>query len=140
MMKDIDEIRRSNMAMLEDQVGGATAAAKIYGCSQSQWSNWRLGAKDSKTGKRKGMRKESARSIEKAFGKPAGWLDIDRDVKDLVEPSPVTQEQRVILDLVDRLTTTQRRDLLRNLEQQIQANEELLAELEAVKRQGKLPG
>jgi hypothetical protein len=75
-MKDIDQIRRDNMAALESEAGGSTAAASRLGWSQSQWSNLRIGSQDSKTGKPRGMRKETARRIESAFGRPLGWLDV----------------------------------------------------------------
>lgn len=80
-MQDIDEIRRKAMEMLEQEVGGPVAAAARAGMSYSQWANLRSGAQDSKTGKPRGMRKETARKIEAAFGKAEGWLD----AADLVE-------------------------------------------------------
>lgn len=87
-MKDIDQIRRENMATLEQEAGGVTAAADRAGMSQSQWSNLRAGAVDSKTGKPRGMRKETARKIEITAGKPTGWLDLDHG---LLSPSSYTQ-------------------------------------------------
>ena len=74
-MKDIDEIRRENLRSIELEFGGPAGAAKQLGMSNSQFTNLRDGAKDSKTGKPRGMRKETARKIELAAGKPAGWLD-----------------------------------------------------------------
>jgi len=74
-MTDIDEIRRCAMKKLEEDAGGPVAAAERAGMSYSQWANLRAGAHDSKTGKRRGMRKETARKIEAAFGKPVGWMD-----------------------------------------------------------------
>lgn len=88
-MKDIDQIRRENMATLEQEAGGVTAAADRAGMSQSQWSNLRAGAVDSKTGKPRGMRKETARKIEMSSGKPTGWLDFDHG---LLSPSSYTQK------------------------------------------------
>lgn len=76
-MKDIDEIRRDNLSLLEGEYVTPTAAAKAIGMTLAQFSNLRDGAKDSKTGKRRGMRKETARKIEEACGKHPGWLDID---------------------------------------------------------------
>lgn len=76
-MKDIDEIRRENLRIIESEKGGPTVAADLAGMSTSQFSNLREGAKDSKTGKRRGMRKETARRLEQAFGKPTGWLDVE---------------------------------------------------------------
>jgi SOS-response transcriptional repressor LexA len=82
-MKDIDQIRRENMKLLEAHGGattgpvGPTGAANLVGWEQPQWSNYRNGAKEAKTGKQRGMRKETAWRIEDAFGMPRGWLDVD---------------------------------------------------------------
>lgn len=76
-MKDIDEIRRDNLRLIESERGGPSEAAKALGMSAAQFANLRDGAKDSKTGKPRGMRKETARRIEEGAGKPSGWLDID---------------------------------------------------------------
>lgn len=76
-MKDIDEIRRENMRLIEREVGGTTEAAALCGMSPSQFANLRDGAKDSKTGKPRGMRKETARRIEECAKKPSGWMDTD---------------------------------------------------------------
>ncbi len=78
-MKDIDEIRRDNLRRIEADAGGLSEAAKLVGMSPAQFANLREGAKDSKTGKRRGMRKDTARRIEQAAGKPTGWLDTDFD-------------------------------------------------------------
>ena len=88
-MKDIDQIRRENMRALEAEAGGPTAAGGKLEWSQAQWSNLRSGAPDSKTGKPRGMRKETARRIECAFGRPQGWLDTDHDLSGNVEPAPI---------------------------------------------------
>ncbi|WP_254435360.1 hypothetical protein [Pandoraea communis] len=76
-MKDIDEIRRENLRIIERENGGPSGVANIIGMSPAQFTNLRNGAKDSKTGKPRGMRKSTARSIEEKCGKPEGWLDID---------------------------------------------------------------
>lgn len=80
-MKDIDVIRRENMRLIEKEAGGTTEAATLCGMSPSQFANLRDGAKDSKTGKPRGMRKETARRIEECAKKPAGWLDTDHSVE-----------------------------------------------------------
>ncbi|MEF9340960.1 S24 family peptidase [Ralstonia solanacearum species complex bacterium KE101] len=71
---DIDEIRRENIRRLEAR-HGAPALAERAGMSLSQFYNLRDGAKDSKTGKRRGMRKETAWKIEEAAGVERGYLD-----------------------------------------------------------------
>lgn len=70
---DIDDIRRANIAVLEKRIG--PELAKRAGMSPSQFYNLRDGAKDSKTGKRRGMRKETAWKIEDAAGVERGYLD-----------------------------------------------------------------
>lgn len=77
---DIDEIRRVNMRAIEKEAGTPTAAANLVGMTLAQFSNLRDGAKDSKTGRPRGMRKDTARKIESAAGKPEGWLDQDHGV------------------------------------------------------------
>jgi len=86
-MRDIDEIRRENLRRIEHELGGATEAAKVVGMSPAQFINLRTGAKDSKTGKPRGMRKETARRIEMALRKPQGWLD-----------TPLSQTEKSTLD------------------------------------------
>ncbi|WP_375592203.1 hypothetical protein [Chitiniphilus eburneus] len=78
-MKDIDQVRRDNLRKIESELGGASLTAKTIGMSLAQFLNLRDGAKDSKTGKPRGMRKDTARKIEAAAHKPTGWLDIDHD-------------------------------------------------------------
>ncbi|EID3014080.1 hypothetical protein LB105_003982 [Salmonella enterica] len=87
-MKDIDDIRRDNIRLLEAELGGPTEAANRVGMSPAQFSNLKKGAKDSKTGRPRGMHKNTARRIEKAAGKPAGWLDIDHSIGHHIEESP----------------------------------------------------
>lgn len=82
-MADIDEARRKAMTALEKEAGGPVAAAKKVGMSYTQWVNLRSGALDSKTGKPRGMRKETARKIEAAFDRDDGWLDYADLVEDL---------------------------------------------------------
>lgn len=75
---DIDEIRRINIRLLENEFDSPSELAEKAGMSLTQYLNLRDGAKDSKTGKPRGMRKETAWKIEDAGGKKRGWLDQDR--------------------------------------------------------------
>lgn len=84
---DIDEIRRQNIRDLE-AVHGAPALAKKAGMSLSQFYNLRDGAKDSKTGKPRGMRKETAWKIEDAAGVERGYLDIPHPHEADQAPTP----------------------------------------------------
>ncbi|MBR7987993.1 hypothetical protein [Burkholderia cenocepacia] len=86
-MKDIDQIRRDNLKIIDAEYGGPATAAAAIGMSHSQFTNLRDGARDSKTGKARGMRAATARKIEKSIGKPVGWLDTDHSA-DLSANSP----------------------------------------------------
>lgn len=79
---DIDDLRRKNLRRLEAEYGGAAAFAKVVGMSDAQYLNLRNGAKDSRTEKRRGMRKATAWRFEDAAKKPRGWLDQDHDRKE----------------------------------------------------------
>lgn len=74
---DIDDIRRANIRLLEKEASSARAAADRVGMTYVQYVNLRDGAKDSETGKPRGMRKSTAWKFEDKFGKPRGWLDQD---------------------------------------------------------------
>lgn len=88
-MKDIDQVRRDNMATIERELGGPVKASLAMGWkTATQWINLRNGALDSKTGKPRGMHKTTARKIERAGGKPEHWLDIDHTGEPLTAQEP----------------------------------------------------
>lgn len=110
-MKDIDEIRRDNLRLLEQEFGGPSETASVVGMSPAQFINLRDGAKDSKTGRPRGMRKETARRIELAAKKPDGWLDVDHSdkTKIVIEPElpeiarlyfSAPEEKRAVVDFL----------------------------------------
>ena len=72
---DIDEIRRANLKALEREVGKPKQMAEAAGMSYAQYVNYRDGAFDKRSGKKRGMRKETAWRFEDACKKPRGWLD-----------------------------------------------------------------
>lgn len=72
---DIDDIRRANIRLLQQSAGSARLAADKVSMSYAQFVNYRDGAKDSRSGKQRAMRKETAWRIEDAFNMPRGWLD-----------------------------------------------------------------
>lgn len=74
---DIDELRRTNICALEKEAGSPKKAAELVDMTYVQYLNYRNGAKETKTGKVRGMRKETAWRFEDAFNKPRGWLDQD---------------------------------------------------------------
>jgi hypothetical protein len=94
-MKDIDEIRRENILLIEQRMGSATIVANAAKMELAQYLNLRDGAKDSKTGKPRGMRKETAWRFDDVIGEHRGWLDIDHTAK--------TSDER-ILSIYNQLT------------------------------------
>jgi hypothetical protein len=76
---DIDEIRRTNIRALEKRAGSPKAAADLVSMSYAQYLNYRNGAFDSRSGKLRGMRKETAWRFDDAFGEKRGWLDTCHD-------------------------------------------------------------
>lgn len=93
-MHDIDEIRRKAMGVLEKEAGGPVAAAKQAGMSHSQWANLRARQQNRKGARNaRGMRKETARKIEAAFGRAEGWLD----VADIIDPDFPHDDDRFAL-------------------------------------------
>ena len=78
-----DEIRRQNLALLIAEHGTAASLAAVLERTPAQISQWLNQSKDSKTGKPRGMRPDSARYIEKRCGKDRGWMD---------EPHPKSDE------------------------------------------------
>lgn len=118
---DIDEIRRANIKTLEKQAGSITAAAERVGMTYAQFLNYRNGAKEAKTGKMRGMRKETAQRFEVAFGKPRGWLDTnhDTDLKLESPPSPYVVKQnharklvKTVYDLAEQIDDDGLRELI----------------------------
>lgn len=108
---DIDQIRRDNICRLEKAYGGGAALAKIVKMSDAQYYNLRNGAKDSKTGKPRGMRRATALRFEMACGKPPGWMDADHskdDQKDLAgnvieihqdqHPASLSDEEQLLVN------------------------------------------
>lgn len=94
---DIDDIRRANIRALEREAGTPTLAAERLGMTYSQYLNYRNGAKEAKTGKVRGMRKETAWRFEDAFGKARGWLDTNHSLpedKQAAEPVAHYRAQR----------------------------------------------
>lgn len=76
-MKQIDDIRRDNMARLRDELGGVIGLSRRLDRSEPQISQWINGSLHSVTGKPRGMKAATARWIEVMVGKPEGWLDQD---------------------------------------------------------------
>lgn len=76
-MKFIDDIRRERLGALAKSLGGVTSLARALERSDAQVSQWIRGAAHSTTGRKRGMKSETARWIEATTGMPEGWLDSD---------------------------------------------------------------
>lgn len=92
-MKSIDDIRRENLAELVAEFHGITPLAARLDRSHSQVSQLLTGAKDSKTGKRRGMRSTTARYIEDRCGKPGGWMDSEHPSANNLAVASVSHSQ-----------------------------------------------
>lgn len=79
--------------------------------SYSQYVNTRDGAKEAKTGKPRGMRKETARRFEAAFGVPPGWLDREHGggehtaaepiAMPYIHPNPIVRQVIALMEQTD---------------------------------------
>lgn len=87
MSRNVKDIRRDNMRALAESIGGITAMAERLGKSQSQISHL-IGYTPIKN-----IGDRIATEVEKAFGKPFGWLD--RDHFGITEEA-ATHAQRVV--------------------------------------------
>lgn len=76
-MKSIDDIRRGNLAFLAKENGGTSGLAAKLEKDPSQISQWINASKDSKTGKPRGMRRQSCKEIEDKLELGEGWMDRD---------------------------------------------------------------
>jgi transcriptional regulator with XRE-family HTH domain len=84
----LGELRRQNLLLILRDLfeGRPSALAKRMGKSAAQISQWKGGHRD--------IHEDSARAIEQAAGKPAGWMDL---VHDNGREGLVTRESVVVL-------------------------------------------
>ena len=73
-MKTIEETYRERLLMLSKEYGGQTGLSKRIDKSPVQISQWINGSADSKTGKARSMKSDTAREIEIALKLPRGSL------------------------------------------------------------------
>jgi hypothetical protein len=130
---DIDEIRRQNILILEREAGSVKAMHESVNMSYTQYVNLRDGAKDARSGKPRGMRKETAWRFEDARKKDRGWLDqLHGEARNEPPPSKataLTPRQQALVDLFDGLTEGQQDEVIRRLQSQKQSNEAIVDEL-----------
>lgn len=85
-MPTLPDIRRENLAHLVKEAGGTAAFARLLGSSDSQIAQWMHGAKESRTGKPRGMSHDTCRRIERSTGRPPGWMDQAHDAGQAAQP------------------------------------------------------
>lgn len=76
---DINELRRKNLRLLAEEVGGVSKLAELVNKDPSQVSQWINAYIIPTTGKPRGVRSSTLREVEVATGKPTNWLDQDHD-------------------------------------------------------------
>lgn len=74
-MKTIEETYRDRLKMLISEYGSQNALAHVINKSATQISQWLNASPDSKTGRPRAIKSDTAREIEIATGKPYAWFD-----------------------------------------------------------------
>lgn len=75
MFDTIEETYRKRLNMLIEEYGGQVKLSDVIKKSPVQISQWVTGAPDSKTGKPRSLKSDTAREIEKLTNKPRAWFD-----------------------------------------------------------------
>ncbi|CAG2132301.1 hypothetical protein [Cupriavidus numazuensis] len=105
-MQTIDEIRRENLELAVQRLGGkAVALANAAGLSAAYISQIRTKQPDSKSGKPKSLGDDAARKVEAAIGERAGWMDVRHgdDAKPAESANTFTQGSYAMSTTVARL-------------------------------------
>ena len=99
-MKKIEDIRRENLGLLRAEAGGVQRLADRLGKSQSQVSQWLNASANSGSGKPRTISTASCREIERAIGKPEGWMDMQHQEAHvaLVETDDAVELRRMLRD------------------------------------------
>jgi hypothetical protein len=119
-MKKIEEIRRDNLRHLRDELGSVKRLVEVTGKSQSQISQWLNASAHSATGKPRVMSSGACREIEKATGRPDGWMDVEHAPLTLVESTEAGALRKMLNDTsseirllsVYRLANSDQRELI----------------------------
>lgn len=96
-MKNIEETYRQRLGLLITQFGSQAALARQIDRTPSQLNQWVVGAPNSATGKPRSMSSRTARHIEKATGKPEGWMDQPLSKSSQTKP----EEDYITFDLLN---------------------------------------
>lgn len=94
MESTLDAWRRENLRTVIQELGSAAVLARALGVSAAVVSQWVNASRDSKTKKPRGISHESCRKIERAAGKPAGWMDAQHSTAGMAHE--VIQGRRIV--------------------------------------------
>ena len=97
-MKKIEDVRRDNLRRLRDELQGVQNLADRIGKSQSQVSQWLNASTHSASGKPRTISSASCREIEKATGKPDGWMDVEHVPLTVVQSNEATALRKILAD------------------------------------------
>lgn len=123
-MEFIDDTRRKNLGALAAEVGGVAALARLLERTESQVSQWIRGAAHSVTGKKRGMKSETARWIEVRTKKRQGWLDERHDAVTTypqaeeaqgayaLKPRPIRPLVQTLLNLAEQVNDDGLREMI----------------------------
>ena len=96
-MKTIEETYREKLKILANEFGGQNELSKVIGKSAAQISQWINASPDSKTGKPRSLKSETARKIERLTGKPHAWFDQPSETL----PPPPEDTETIRIDHLD---------------------------------------
>lgn len=96
-MKTIEETYREKLKILASEFGGQNELSKVIGKSAAQISQWINASPDSKTGKPRSLKSETAREIERLTGKPHAWFDQPSETL----PLPPEDTETIRIDHLD---------------------------------------
>lgn len=119
-MKKIEDVRRENLQRLRDELGSVQVLADRIGKSQSQVSQWLNASVHSASGKPRTISSGSCREVEKALGRPEGWMDVEHQDLAVVQTSEVVELRKILKDTssevrllsVYRLANADQRELI----------------------------
>jgi DNA-binding transcriptional regulator YdaS (Cro superfamily) len=95
-MKKIEDVRRENLQRLRKELGSVKALAERLGKEPPQVSQWLNASVHSVSGKPRTISSESCREVERALGKPEGWMDVEHVAATLTETTDLVQLRKVL--------------------------------------------
>lgn len=102
-MKTVEETRLDRLALLKAEFKSYAELSRLSGISEAQFSQWAKRSIDHKTKRARTMHSDSARRLEIATNKPAGWMD---------QPVYENKEKiQKVIDIMETMTMEQAEEL-----------------------------